>query len=341
VRTLRAIGFVGFVVLAGLATGCVRKTDYDKVVADATKAKADADAAQKADADDIVKLKDAVAAADAETQDRDAKISDLSTASHNVQAELDEATAMNDQLRGELQRLGKNVDKILQERGTLAKALDDAKLRLDELRKAQAAAEARTQLFRDLEHKLKPLVDAGQLRVESRRGRLVIDVSGDLLFEPARAEVRTAGQGVLMEIAKALPVGGAAPTPPAPGSSPPPPSPSSPSSSASASAPQPAPPPASAPPSRRFLVIAHVDDAPLKSKRYKTAWELTAARGVAVVEYLVSMGVPAEALTAAGAGGYDPLVPNDSADARAKNRRVEIALMPAADETVLAPAPSR
>jgi chemotaxis protein MotB len=339
VRTLRAIGFVGFVVLAGLATGCVRKTDYDKVVADATKAKADADAAQKADADDIVKLKDAVAAAEAETQDRDAKISELSTASHNVQAELDEATAMNDQLRGELQRLGKNVDKILQERGTLAKALDDAKLRLDELRKAQAAAEARTQLFRDLEHKLKPLVDAGQLRVESRRGRLVIDVSGDLLFEPARAEVRTAGQGVLMEIAKALPVGGAAPTPPAPGSSPPPATAPAP---APAPAPQPAPaPPASAPPSRRFLVIAHVDDAPLKSKRYKTAWALTAARGVAVVEYLVSMGVPAEALTAAGAGGYDPLVPNDSADARAKNRRVEIALMPAADETVLGPAPSR
>jgi chemotaxis protein MotB len=296
--------------MAGLATGCVRKTDYDKVVADATAAKADAEVKQKSDAAEIARLNEALSAAEAETQDRDSKLSEVSTARHNLQAELDEATAMNEQLRGELQRLGKDVDKILQDRGTLAKALDDAKLRLEELRKAQAAAEARTQLFRDFDHRFKALVDAGQLRVESRRGRLVIDVSGDLLFEAGHAEVRTAGQGALMEIAKALQSSG---TPPPP-----------------------------APPARRFLVTAHVDDAPLKSKKYKSVWDLTAARGVAVVEYLVSMGVAVESLTAAGAGSYDPLVPNDSADARGKNRRVEIALMPAADETLPAtPPPSR
>jgi flagellar motor protein MotB len=125
----------------------------------------------------------------------------------------------------------------------------------------------------------------------SWRGRLVIDVTGDLLFEPGRAEVRTAGQGALMEVAKAL--GGS---------------------------------------QRRYLVTAYVDDAPLKSKKYKSALQLTAERGVAVVEYLASMGVSAEMLTAAGAGSSDPLAPNDSADARAKNRRVEIALLPGADE---------
>ena len=89
------------------------------------------------------------------------------TTSHNVQAQLDEATAINQQLRGELERLGKDADKLLAERGTLSKALDDAKDRLDELRKAQAAAEARTQLFHDLAHRFKPLIDAGQLRIET------------------------------------------------------------------------------------------------------------------------------------------------------------------------------
>jgi chemotaxis protein MotB len=53
-----------------------------------------------------------------------------------------------------------------------------------------------------------------------------------------------------------------------------------------------------------------------------------------LVEYFVSLGVPAESLTAAGAGSYDPLVPNDGPEARAKNRRIEVALLPTAAETM-------
>jgi chemotaxis protein MotB len=56
-------------------------------------------------------------------------------------------------------------------------------------------------------------------------------------------------------------------------------------------------------------------------------WDLTTARAVTVVRYLVSLGVPATSLTAAGAGSFDPIVPNDSADDRARNRRVEISLL--------------
>jgi flagellar motor protein MotB len=52
------------------------------------------------------------------------------------------------------------------------------------------------------------------------------------------------------------------------------------------------------------------------------------ARAVAVVKFLVSLGVPASSLTAAGAGSFDPVGPNDSVEARARNRRVEIALLP-------------
>jgi flagellar motor protein MotB len=59
-----------------------------------------------------------------------------------------------------------------------------------------------------------------------------------------------------------------------------------------------------------------------------------------VVEYLVSLGVSPAALTAAAAGSTDPLVPNDGAEARARNRRLEIALLPTADETVSGGAPT-
>jgi len=300
--TPRVMTLRSFVAVAALATvslgssACVSQVVYDRAVADAAKAQADADAKQKDAAAQIVTLQQQVAAAEATTQDRDSKLNELSTSSHNLQAQLDEATAINQQLRGELERLGKDVDKVLADRGTLAKALDDAKARLDELRKAQAAAETRTQLFRDLEHRFKPLVDAGQLRVETRGNRLVMNVKGDLLFDAGHAELRPAGKGALMEIARAMETE----------------------------------PQSSAP--RRFLVTASVDDEPLKSKRYESAWELTTARAVTVVRYLISLGVPATSLTAAGAGAFDPLVANDSADDRARNRRVEISLLSGADD---------
>ena len=63
--------------------------------------------------------------------------------SHNLQAKLDESTAIGQRLREELQRLGKNVDGLLSEKGTMSRSLEDAKQRLEELRKAQAATEAR------------------------------------------------------------------------------------------------------------------------------------------------------------------------------------------------------
>jgi chemotaxis protein MotB len=297
---LRIFVVLGAVSLgAASSLGCVSKVIYDREVADATKAQADADAKQKDAAAQIESLQQQLTAAAATTQDRDSKLSELSTTSHNVQAQLDEATAINQQLRAELERLGKDVDKVLADRGTLSKALDDAKARLEELRKAQAAAESRTQLFQDLGRRFQALVSAGQLRVESRAGRLVVSVKGDLLFDAGKAELRPAGKGALMEIARALetaPAGG----------------------------------------SRRFLVTASVDDEPVKSKRYESSWDLTTARAVTVVKYLVSLGVPAGSLTAAGDGSFDPLGPNDSVEARAKNRRVEIGVLPGSEE----PAPA-
>jgi chemotaxis protein MotB len=289
------------VLLSVCIVSCVSKVQYDRCVSDAAAARTQEEARQKENGAKVHTLELAVADAQTATQERDAKLSELSTADHNLQTRLDEATAMNEQLRGELQRLGKDVDKILSERGTLSKALEDAKSRLDELRKAQAAAEARAGLFRDFARRFKPLADAGQIRVDVRRGQLVMTVSGDLLFETGRSELRPAGRGALMEIAHALQTT-------APGAS-----------------------------GRRLLVTANVDPPDAKARHVKSTWELTAARAVTVVEYLVSLGVPATSLAAAGAGAFDPLAPNDNADGRAKNRRIEIALLPSSEEAQSVP----
>jgi len=304
---------VALVTLAGLLVsqaGCVVfKRDYDQVVATAAQAKAAADAKDRDQGARMQDLQTRLTAAEGGMQDRDGKLSDLSTGVHNLQAQLDEATAINQELRAALERLGKDADKLLAERGTLSRALDDARIRLEELRRAQAAAEARVALFKDLQQRFAALEQAGQLRVETRRGHLVMNLTGDLLFDANHAELRAAGKGVLMEIAHAIQTT----SPPATG--------------------------------RRFLVTTHVDDEPLKNKHFRSVWELTAERGAVVVDYLISLGVPPASLEAAGAGSFDPLVANDSGDDRARNRRVEIALLPAADPVapaaaVPAPAPA-
>jgi chromosome segregation ATPase len=124
--------------------GCVSKVIYDREVADAAKAQADADAKQKDDAAQIQTLLQQVSAAEATTQDRESKLSELSTTSHNLQAQLDEATAMNQQLRGELERLGKDVDKVLADRGTLSKALDSTSSERRRRRRSLERSSSRT-----------------------------------------------------------------------------------------------------------------------------------------------------------------------------------------------------
>jgi chemotaxis protein MotB len=328
-RVLPALILAAALTGVGGAGGCVPKTRYDKLVAESTQAKLDADAKQKETDARVADLEQQLTAVQASLQDRDAKLSDLSTQNHNVQAALDEQTAMNEQLRDELGRLGKDVDKILADKGTLAKALDDAKARLDELRKAQAAGEARAALFKDFERRFKPLIDGGQLRIDTRRGELVMSVPSDYLFDPGHSELRAAGKGILMQVARTLTLA---------------------SQPAPAPIPAPTPIPASTPtPTRRYVVTANVDptgepptlDArakprgprtaePHRGPRARSVWELSADQAVAVVEYLVSLGVAPDALTAAGAGSFDPVAPGDDPVARSKNRRVEIALAPEA-----------
>jgi chemotaxis protein MotB len=180
-RERNRFALVGALLLSPLPA-CVSKGLYDAAVTDAQGAHAKLASSEQAREAEEADLRRQLADAQQKSQDLDQKVSDLSTANHNLQAKLDESTAISAQLRGELERLGKNVDAMLQEKGTLSHALEDAKTRLEELRRAQAAADARTQLFKQFLRKLKSMIDAGQLRVVMRAGRLVIQLPNDVLF---------------------------------------------------------------------------------------------------------------------------------------------------------------
>jgi chemotaxis protein MotB len=74
-------------------------------------------------------------------------------------------------------------------------------------------------------------------------------------------------------------------------------------------------------------VDGHTDNAPLSGTgRYRDNWELSSARATSVVKYLISRGVPANRLVAAGFGEFQPIAPGDTVEARNQNRRIELKL---------------
>ncbi len=73
-------------------------------------------------------------------------------------------------------------------------------------------------------------------------------------------------------------------------------------------------------------VDGHTDKQPINSPQFPSNWELSVARAISVVRYLISRGVPAERLVAAGYGEFRPLEEGDSDDVLRKNRRIELKL---------------
>jgi chemotaxis protein MotB len=168
---------------------------------------------------------------------------------------------------------------------------------LEELRKQKAAAEARVALFNDFVKRFKSMIDAGHIKIATRRGRIVLQLKNDVLFDRGKTEIKPEGKKALTEIAQGLrSIAG-----------------------------------------RTFQVAGHTDGTPIKTKEFASNWELSTARAVEVVKLLVASGVNPAAVSASGYGEFDPVASNASADGQAKNRRIEITLQPNVEELIAMP----
>lgn len=285
--------------LAGLlSSGCVTAGTHQAKLDELSRTQADL-AKSRQEAIDLSKERDELKKRiqDALTQVADlsgrlsqaeGKVKGLTTERDQYARLLNDSTALVGQLKERLEKLGQNVDKLSTERGQLQAGLTDAKARLEELRKQKAAAEARLQIFRNLVDKLRAMIDAGQLKVITREGRMLIALPDDVLFDSGKAEVKPQGQEALAKVAQVL----------------------------------------STIAERRFLVAGHTDNVPIRSGRYRSNWDLSAARAIEVTLFLVAKGMKPQALAAAGFGEFDPIVQNDTPEHRTQNRRIEIVLQP-------------
>jgi chemotaxis protein MotB len=73
-------------------------------------------------------------------------------------------------------------------------------------------------------------------------------------------------------------------------------------------------------------IDGHTDIKPIATPEFPSNWELSSARAISVVRYLMQDGVPANRLVAAGFGEFQPIDPATSDEALRKNRRIELKL---------------
>ena len=276
--------------------GCVRQEVYDAALANLGAARDQAarngQAANAANVE-IQRLNGELARLDGEVKARNARLAELGVERANDAKKIDDLVALNSELSERLKKVGQSVETLSGEKGSLSKALAETKARLEELRRQQAAAEARAAQFRELAARFQKLVDAGQLKVIMRGGRMVLELSNDVLFDSGRTELKEGRQEDPGRDRRR---------------------------------------PLRTMPDRRFQVAGHTDNVKISTPRFPSNWELSTARAVEVVKLLVDSGMDSHNLSAAGYGEFAPLESNDTPEGRSKNRRIEITLVPNLDE---------
>lgn len=192
------------------------------------------------------------------------------------------------QLEKEVARLQNEIRVLEEQNADLARKAGATAEELKKLREEKAKRLAELQVYKDLFAKLKALIDAGTIQVEVRKGRFVVKLASSILFDSGKTDLKPEGQAALTNLAGAL----------------------------------------KSLTDREWLVAGHTDNVPIKTAKFRNNWELSTARAVEVVQFLIQQGMSPSTLGAAGYGEVDPVADNTTEDGRAQNRRIEIVLMP-------------
>jgi chemotaxis protein MotB len=81
-------------------------------------------------------------------------------------------------------------------------------------------------------------------------------------------------------------------------------------------------------------ITGHTDPVPIRNSIYASNWELSAVRATSVVRLLADSGIAPERLLAIGREASNPIASNETAEGRARNRRVELMILSSLPDTV-------
>ncbi|MBV6632871.1 MAG: peptidoglycan -binding protein [Alphaproteobacteria bacterium] len=71
-------------------------------------------------------------------------------------------------------------------------------------------------------------------------------------------------------------------------------------------------------------IDGHTDDVPISTPEFPSNWELSSARAISVLKFLADQGIAERRLAATGFGEYQPIETGETAEARLRNRRIEL-----------------
>ena len=139
-----------------------------------------------------------------------------------------------------------------------------------------------------LEDEMRRALESKDVTISELKGKLTVNILDQILFDSGEAELKPEGQRILEKIAGVLMLHT----------------------------------------NRQVQVIGHTDDVPIRRK-YASNWELSAARALAAVRFLQDRaGVDPRRLGALGHGEFHPIAPNTTVEGRARNRRIEVVVLP-------------
>jgi chemotaxis protein MotB len=263
--------------LASVATGCVKSSTHDRTLGLLAQEQARAE-----------RLTQELAGAREEAARMEARLqTELDRTGEMLSAREQRLAQLGEELR-ELENEVSRMSTLLNQRGDEAALLRN---RLESMSMLEQEIRERNRIYQEVIERFQSLIEAGQLSVSISRGRLVINLPQDILFESGSATLGSEGRTTLTQVADVL----------------------------------------ADIPDRTFQVEGHTDDRPIATARFPSNWELSAGRALSVVHLLREQGVRPENVSGAAYGEHQPVADNEDPSGRRLNRRIEIVMLPNLD----------
>ena len=212
----------------------------------------------------------------------------------NSSSALAENSKRNRELLAELEAKEKALTAEKDRLEKLEKDLQDRSRRIDELEGVIAAKDAKMQELKNSISKALTAFEGKGLTVEERDGKVYVSMENKLLFSSGSWAVGSQGRQAVKQLGTVLADN----------------------------------------PDINVLIEGHTDNVPYGgSGALEDNWDLSTKRATAIVHILEeNKQIEAERLTAAGRGEHFPIATNETAEGKAKNRRIEVILTPKLDE---------
>ena len=286
------LSFLVVLLAAGLSACSVMQGTYQKKVDEADALARSLAALQKKN-DDLI-AENAVLKADLArmTQQNEKLATDLSY----VTDQRDKAIADREELDGILRSRSDSLSQTISELRRKVAVLEEenAKLKAENASLVKAREEQVQKVsstYESLLEKMKSEISQGQVTISELKGKLTVNMVDSILFDSGRAEVKKGGLEILGKVVSILKDVN----------------------------------------DKSIRIEGHTDNVQISralAQRYPTNWELSAARAINVARYLQAQGIDPGLLSAVAYGEWKPVATNDTVEGRAKNRRIEIILVP-------------